>query len=66
MPDYPKRFTGEPDDRWPEDRNEDYKNASSDDERRQILLECGVDRAHYGDMIRLFGPHDPDDPQWKW
>lgn len=66
MNNYPKRFIGEPDGRWPEDLVEDYRKPHSDDERRQMLINWGVDRDHYEDMIHLFGPHGQNDPQWKW
>ena len=56
MDNYPKRFTGEPDGRWPKDLVEDYRNARNDDERRQMLLIFGVDDAHQQDAKRLFVP----------
>ena len=56
MSDYPVPFRGESDGRWHEDMNEDYRNARDDDERRQILLSFGYDKAHEAEVYRLFGP----------
>ena len=62
MPDYPVPFHGEPDGRWTSDMAEDYRNARSDDERRQILLAFGYDKDHEYEVLRLFGPpsNDPE------
>lgn len=54
MNNYPKPFIGEPDGRWPDDLAEDYRNASSDDERRRMLLDWGVDVDHQQEARRLF------------
>ena len=56
MSDYPVPFCGESDGRWHEDMNEDYRNAKDDNERRQILLSFGYDKAHEAEVYRLFGP----------
>ncbi len=70
MSDYPVPFCGESDGRWHEDMNEDYRNAKDDNERRQILLSFGYDKAHEAEVYRLFGPlpseippHSGDEPQ---
>lgn len=63
MSNYPVPFHGESNGRWHEDMNEDYRNAKNDDERRQILLAFGYDKAHEAEVIRLFGsPLDPSFP----
>lgn len=60
MNNHPKRFTGEPDGRWPDDLAEDYRNARSDDERRRMLLDWGVDDAHQQEARRLFNSPETD------
>lgn len=40
--------------KWKKDLSEDYENARDDQERRQLLLEYGVDEEHFSDYKRLF------------
>lgn len=51
MSDYPKPHI---EGRWSKDIEEDYRNARSDDERRQILLEVGYDPDYMSEIKRLF------------
>ena len=48
----PYRILDEP---WHESISEDYQRAKSDYERNEILIACGVDKAHLSEAKRIAG-----------
>lgn len=50
---------------WHHTLAEDYARARSDDERRRMLLRFGYDKAHEGEVVRLFGALTPEEARKK-
>lgn len=50
---------------WHHTLAEDYDRARSDDERRRMLLRFGYDKAHEGEVVRLFGALTPEEARKK-
>lgn len=50
---------------WHHTLSEDYARARSDDERRRMLLRFGYDKAHEGEVVRLFGALTPEEARKK-
>lgn len=62
MMDFPQPHV---DPEWHHTLAEDYSRAKSDDERRRMLLRFGYDKAHEGEVVRLFGALTPEEARKK-